>query len=276
MSAQTATGPAPRGSHDEAKVQRGIGYAFVGGLGVTLITFIVGGALLIWLFLATRGPSAPQLLPPDTQFYAAVPPNIGGVVDVNQLQSGLRQGLGVPEPASLVAPLERLLGVTILDHVATWLGSELAVAVRGVDATVMEGAKPGEALLRNGQVIFLFSSKNDPQAEAFLAKHRAAREARGATFSVEQVGDATIYVEEGGAPSPIAAFALIDHYIIFSNSPDALTTIAAGDEASLAGVPAFTASQEDRERSPVAIYTDGSAEAELARAALRELITSLK
>jgi hypothetical protein len=277
MSAQTVTGPAPRGSQDGAKPQRGFSYAIAGAIGVTLVTLLIGGALFTWLILATRGPSAPQLIPADAQLYAALPPNVGGVVDVNQLQSTLRQGFGVPEPASLAAPLERLIGASILDDVATWLGSELAVAVRGADSAALQAADAGEALLRDGEVIFLFGSKNDPQAEAFLAKHRAAREARGAVFSELAAGDATIYAQEGGEPSAIAAFALIDHYVVFSNSAAALRAMAAADgDASLASIPAFVAFQQHESHGPVAIYTDGSAEAELVRAALRDLIAGLK
>jgi hypothetical protein len=271
MSAQTVTGPAPR--------ERGIVYAIAGAIGVTLIAIIIGGALFTWLILANRGPSAPQLIPADTQLYAALPPNVGGVIDVNQLQSALRQGFGVSEPAALAAPLERLIGATILDDVAPWLGSELAVAVRGADAAALQIAEPGEALLRDGELLFIFGSKNDPQAEVFLAKHREAREARGAVIGAAQVGEVTIYAEEGGAPSPIAAFALIDHYVVFSNSADALRAMATADGeggSSLADLPAFVAAKDHGGHGPLDLYTDGSAEAELIRAALRDLINGLR
>jgi hypothetical protein len=271
MSAQTVSGPAPR--------ERGIGYALVGALGITLVAIILGGVLFAWLISAARGPSAPQLLSADTQFYAALPPNVGGVVDVNQLQDALRQGFGVPDPASLVTPLERLIGASVNNDVATWLGSEIVVAVRDVQAGDLQTAESAQALLRDGEVLFFFASKNDPQAETFLAKHRASREELGATFSATTVDEVTIYAQEGGAPSPIAAFALLDHYVIFSNSPAAIEALATADPqsgAGLAELPAFAASQDHGEHGlPINVYTDGSGSAELIRAALRQLITGL-
>lgn len=259
--------------------ERGPGYALLGGLVVTLIAILIGGGLFAWLLLATRGPSAPQLLPADTQLYATTTPNLGGVVEREQLRRVLSEGLGVPDPAALAAPVERLLGVSYREHVVTWLNSEVAVAVRGVDPAALAGSDPGAALLRSGEVLFLFGSKNDPQAQAFLAQHRAAREAAGERIVSREHGAVTIYSAEGGAPSPIAAFALIDHYVVFSNSPAAVAAFAAAEPGAgggLASLPAFVAFQQQLTPARVgAIYTDGSPASEAARAALGALLRGL-
>ncbi|GAB4423181.1 MAG: DUF3352 domain-containing protein [Chloroflexi bacterium OHK40] len=269
MSTQTIGSPARR--------ERGLGYALAGGLAVTLIAILIGGALFTWLLLAARGPAAPELLPADTQFYAALAPNAGGVVEVQQLQAALRENFGVSDPAALLAPIERRLGVSIGDHVVTWLGSEMIVAVRGFAPPA--GASPdATALLRDGEVIWLFGSKNDPQAEGFLQEHRAAREAAGERIVTREVGETTIYIAEGEDPGPLTAFALIDHYVVFSNRPEALVamTLAEGGAGSLATVPGFERFREQLVPGrPGAVYTDGSAAAEAARAALRELLQGL-
>ncbi|MCS6882300.1 MAG: DUF3352 domain-containing protein [Oscillochloridaceae bacterium] len=267
--ASTVTPPAPR--------ERGLGYALAGGLAITAIAVVIGGLLFGWLLLATRGPSAPELLPGDVQLYAATTPNIGGVVEVAQLRSVLQDGLGVPEPAALIAPIETLLGVSVREHIAPWLGSEVAVAVRGADPARLRGADPGASLLEHAEVLFLFASKNDPQALAFLERHRAAREARGETIAALERQGATIYYAEGGASRPIAVFALIHHYVVFSNSLTAVEHLAvAGGEstATLAHNPAFTRFQARREAAG-AIYTDGSPAAEAVRAALRDVLMGL-
>lgn len=269
MSSQSATRPAPR--------ERGLGYALAGALGITLVAVLIGGALFTWLLLAASGPPAADLLPADVQLYAATTPNVGGVVEVEQLQNALRQGFGVADPGALLAPVERLLGVSLRDDVVTWLGSEIVVAARGADPTALQGADPAAALLRDGEVLFLFASKNDPQAAAFLTKHAEARRAGGATIAERDLGDeVTLYTEEGGAPSPIAAFALVDHYVVFSNSAAAVEAFVAADggaPARLGAVPAFqTYKEQINPGGSVSIYTDGTPGAELVRAALRGIL----
>jgi len=260
-----------------ARQERGLGYALAGGLAITLVAVLIGGVLFAWLLLAARGPSIPELLPTDTQFYAALAPNVGGVIEVEQLRAAIRQNFGVADPAALLAPVERLLGVSFGDDVVTWLGSELAVAVRGVDPAVISGSNAAEALLRNGELLIIVGSKNDPQAETFLRKHLAAREAAGERITAKVVGDSTLYIAEGGAPSLISAFGLVDHYVVFSNSGAALEAFAQAEGAtSLASVPAFAPFSEQLVPGrPGAVYTDGTPAAEAARAALRELLTGL-
>ncbi len=269
--ASTTTPTTPR--------ERGLGYALAGGLVITAVAIVIGGLLFAWLLLATRGPSAPELLPADVQLYAATTPNIGGVVEVEQLRRALRDGLGVPEPETLVAPVETLLGVSLREHVTPWLGSEIAVAVRGADPAQLRMADPGAALLEHAEVLFLFASKNDPQALAFLEKHRAAREARGETIATLERNGATIHYAKGGEPGPIAAFALVQHYVVFANRPEAIERLAMADGgmgATLAQTPAFVRFQEDRSASRAgAIYTDGTPAAEAIWGALRDVLIGL-
>lgn len=270
MATQTVRGRAPR--------ERSLWYALAGGAAITLVSVLVGGALFTWLLLAARGPSAPELLPADVQLYAATSPNVGGVVEVDQLQRALREGLGVAEPAALLGPVERLLGVPLEGNVGTWLGSEIAVAVRGLDPAVAGGAAAAETLLRDGELLVFFGSKNDPQAAAFLEKVRAAQVAVGARVTATPLGDeATLYAVEGGPPSPVAAYALVEHYVVFSNSPAALAALGDAVPAeALATASGFAQFSEGlTPRQAGAVYTDGTPAAEAARAALRELLEGL-
>lgn len=251
--------------------ERGLGYALLGGLAITLVAMIIGGAAFAWILTSSSGRSAPELLPADTQLHLALRPNIGGVVEVPQLRQILRDELGILEPDALQPGVFNLAAVPLSsDNLGIWLGSELGVSVRGVSAEALAGPDPAAALLREGELIFFFDSKNDPQAEAFLEQHRAAREARGESFSAEQRGAFIIYAQQDGPPSPLAAFALIEHYVVFSNSRPALEALAAATTqdslgATLAARPGFAQTRPGR-------YSDGSADAEAARAALRALL----
>lgn len=272
MTTHSPTEPRPARPQSE----RGLGYALAGGLGITLFAMLIGGSLFAWLLLTARGPTMAEILPADTQLYVALPPNVGGVVDRIELRQALRDQLGVPQPEALFPDLERLAVVPLSSTtLGTWLGSELGVAVRGADAASLMGGDPVAALLREGEILFFFSSKNDPQAASFLEQHRTAREQRGERFTAYERGTATIYAQTTESASPIAAFGLIEHYVIFSNSPSALLNLAEGGvegDQTLANQPLFA---ELRPRGSGLAYSDGSAAAETARAALRELLMAL-
>lgn len=272
MSSQTMPGRAPR--------EHSLGYAVAGGAVITLISMLIGGGLFAWILLATRGPSAGELLPVDTQLYAALAPNVGGVVDVNQLQRALREGFGISDPAALLEPVEALAGVPLEGNIGTWLGSEMIVAVRGVDAGSLQGVSDSTAFLNDAEVVLLFGSKNDPQSSAFLEKHRTAREARGETFQATTIGEVTIYAQEGGAPSLITAFALVDHYVIFSNRREAIEAMVAVEPGvstnQLASLPEFrTFSAQLTPQRAGAVYTDGTANGEAARQGMSALLQSM-
>ncbi|MFV9506989.1 MAG: DUF3352 domain-containing protein [Oscillochloridaceae bacterium umkhey_bin13] len=272
MSAHSLPQPAQR--------ERGLGYFLLGGLGITLIAMVIGGGFFAIILFASRGPAAAELLRADTQLYAALAPNVGGVVEVSQLQRALREGLGVTDPAPLLPAIEALLGVSLGDgNLGTWLGSEMIVAVRGFPGSTGSGPEAAATLLREGEVVFLLGSKNDPQASGFLAKHYEARLARGETLNRETLGEVQLYYQVDGPPSPITAFALINHYVVFSNSPEALramATLTPGTSEALATAPGFAVFEETllRQRNG-AVFTDGSAQAESARAALREVLMGL-
>jgi hypothetical protein len=152
----------------------------------------------------------------------------------------------------------------------------MAVAVRGL---ADRGALTGADLLRDGDVIVIIGSRNDPQAEAFIAKHLEVRRVRGETIGSTVRAGQTIYAQRGGPPSPIAAFALFEHYLIFANRPELIAAMvdrlgsSAGD---LAALPAFASFNSGMtERVSGGRYSDGSAAAQAGTIALRDLLLHL-
>ncbi|PDW03113.1 hypothetical protein [Candidatus Viridilinea mediisalina] len=254
--------------------ERGLGYAFLGGLGITVTAIIIGALAFAWLILAARGPTVPELLPADTQLYLAVTPNVGHVLEVAELRQILREELGISEHDALLRGVIDLAVVPLgPDNMGVWLGSELGVAIRGFNADTLAAAQPAEVLLRDAEILVFFGSKNDPQAEAFLEQHYAARSAQGEQLVREEHGAGTIYSQQHGPPNLTSVFTIIEHYVFFSNSRDALVALAeqANREAqgpSLAHEASFGSARPGR-------YDDGSAAAAAARTALSELLHGL-
>ncbi len=255
--------------------ERGLGYALMGGLGITLVTVLLGAAYWYWLFTMQRAVSPAELLPADTEIYVSLSPSLGDLPEGTQVASVLRDQLSIGDPQRVLDSAIRLLGVDATTNVLTWVGGTLAVSVRGMSA---QGDASVQRLLRDGEVVFLIGSRNDPQAEAFIEKHLAVRAVRGDTMRKVSVGKETVYVQDGGVPSPITALALCEHYIIFSNRPEAITAMIGrlgGSGDSLSVVPGFAQFYAElTPRVPGGIYrSDGASQTELI--ALRELLLNL-
>jgi hypothetical protein len=257
--------------------ERGLGYALVGGIAITLIAALFGTMFLVWFYTVQRGAAAPELLPADVQFYVTLTPTIGDVIEAEPVIAALSEQLGVQDPRSLSEPVQGMLNVRFSDDVVTWMRSEAAIAVRGVDPAAERSAA---SLLRDGDVAFILASRNDPAAMRFLDKHLAARDVRGEQVEQIVVGDVTIYHTTNRPPSPITAVALIEHHVVFANRPEILVAMAEAinaDQPGLNAVPAFAAfSANLNPRIPAAAYTDGTTGATAARDALRDLLEGLR
>jgi hypothetical protein len=257
--------------------ERGLGYALIGGAAVTLIAALAGAIFLVWFYTVQRGPTPPELLPADVQLYVMLTPTISDVIEADALVAALSEQVGVRDPRGLAEPVQGLLNVRFSDDIVTWMRSEAAIAVRGVDPTDVVS---GEALLRDAEVAFILASRNDPAAQRFLEKHLAARETRGEQVAQISVGDITIFHTTDRPPSPITAVALIEHHVVFANHPDVLVAMAERAGATRPGlndVPSFAAFNSNlNPRVPAATYGDGTAGAAAARTALRDLLEGLR
>lgn len=256
--------------------ERGLGYALVGGLGITLLAVLLGAGYWLWFYTSQRAAHPAELLPIDTQLYVTLAPSLGDIPEGQQVASALRDQIGVSDPERVRDAAVHLLGVDYNNNLLTWIGGSMVAAVRGLDD---QGEATADRLLREGEVVFILGSRNDPQAEAFIEKHLAARAARGDVIAKTRVGEETVYVQEGGRPSPIAAFTLFEHYLIFSNRAEAVTAMIGrlGQPGeSLAAAPGFAQFNEGlTARVPGGRYTVRGNAAQIGLAALRDLLINL-
>ncbi|WP_298404175.1 DUF3352 domain-containing protein [uncultured Chloroflexus sp.] len=247
--------------------ERGLGYAFAGGLAITLIATLIGAMFVYWFTTVQRGPAPAELLPADVQLYASLSPTLSDVPEQPRIERALSEVFGLTMPADAAANVAAVLGVKLDSDVITWIGSDIAVVVRDFTPVTNDVATD---LVENGEVLVFLASRNDPLAKIFLDKYLEVRRNRGETFTEQRAGNATIYI--GEIASPLRAVGLIEHYIVFSNRPEALLDLAAGPDRPnrLASLPTF---QQFRETIATVrsgtLYTDGSLAAEAARAAVR-------
>jgi hypothetical protein len=248
----------------------------MGGLAITLAAVLLGAAYWFWLYALQQSASPAELLSADTDLYISLSPSLGDMPEGAQVASVLRDQIGVGDPQRVLDGAVHLLGVDYNTNLLTWVGGTMVVSVRGLDGQAKISA---EQLLSDGEVIFLIGSRNDPQAEAFIEKHLAARAARGDTIVKTAMGQETVYVQEGGTPSPITAFTLYEHYIIFSNRPEAIRAMIGrlgGGGDSLSSAPGFAQFSDGlTQRVPGGIYSSGGAASQAELAALRELLLNL-
>ncbi|MGB9738766.1 hypothetical protein [Chloroflexus sp.] len=253
--------------------ERGLGYALLGGLAITIIAALVGVTFIYWFTTIQRGPAPAELLPADVQLYASLSPTLSDVPEQPRIELALKEVFGLSMPADAAANVAALLGVKLDSDVITWVGSDIAIVVRDFTPVTRDVAAD---LITNGEVMIFLASRNDPQARMFLDKHLEVRRLRGETFTEQRVGETIIYV--GEIDSPLRAVGLIEHYIVFANRPEPLLDLAAGPGRPnrLIDVPAY---QQFRETIAAvrsgAIYTDGSPVSEAARAAVRAWLVRL-
>jgi len=258
---------------------RGLGYALRGGLGVTLIALLISSVLFGVLITATSGVSPSHVLPADTQYYVALSPNLPQVLSIRQLREALQQELLLSYPRAASAAVADILAIDYDKHLRTWIGSDLAIAVRDADPALLSGQTPGQKLLESADIRILLYSRNDAEAERFMLEHIRAREAFGERFQTREIQGVIIYTQTG-APSRVTAnIALIDHYIVFANRIEALESMAATQSTSapvLAEMSRFQEFSEELDPNrPGRTYTDGEPASSAIRAALVDLVNNL-
>jgi Protein of unknown function (DUF3352) len=247
----------------------GLRRAIIGGLGVTLASMVFGLVAFAWLFLAQRTEGIPQLLGSDTQLYVALKPNLREAPNIARLQAAFPALFDDTAPSPVGVQIDSLLDVDFSSEVAPWIGAEMALAVSGLNADISPLSR--EELAERATVLFIFASRDDPTALRFLEAHRAKREAAGQRFTTAQVGESTLYTQEGAAASPIGSFGLVRHYVVFTNRPEALLAFAEQDpEATdtLQASPRFQGAQSGLPTQRVGyLYLDSAALAGLAKQA---------
>jgi hypothetical protein len=102
-------------------------------------------------------------------------------------------------------------------------------------------------LSEEGQVVFIFSSRDDPTAARFIDQQLIDRKAKGQRFRDVSVGLVTIHVQEDAGNSPVAAFSLLKHYVVYSNSVDAIRAMIERDpegQDTLAADPRYATARQ--------------------------------
>lgn len=221
-------------------------------VGVILIG--AGSAALAFNLLSQRPNGIPQLLAADTEIYAAVTPNLADLPNIERLRRAFPEAVDYQSDAATGDGLREMLGVGVQEDITPWLGVEVAVAVSELpfDELPAIGADPAElAELPPVKMAVILASRDAARAQAFLDKQRAYREGKGEQFTTSTAGGVTIYAQQGGEPSPIAAFALVRDYVVFASDPALIAGMAERDrdgpdtlqaspdfQAVLAGMPA--------------------------------------
>jgi hypothetical protein len=141
--------------------------------------------------------AAPKLLPADVLLFALINTEIQDLADIAPLDD-----------------VEDELGISFKDDIEPWLGSELAIAVTG-----MEGILTGIADEPN--IIVLAATKDTEASDAFLEKVLAGFKDQGVEVGEEIYADVTYYVEE---ETPLV-FGTVDPFVILTTNQDAMAGV---------------------------------------------------
>jgi hypothetical protein len=206
----------------------------IGGGVIGVILLALGVGLLAWQLFGKRPNSIPQLLAGDTQVYATITPNLSDLPNIQRLRQAFPEALDYQNSGSTSDQLAELLGVDFNTDIAPWIGTEVAAAVanlpldQALAPNRLSGGNSAE-LLAQADVLLLLSSRDDKAAQAFLDKQRLHREGQGQQFATSQAKGTTIYAQQGGDPSPIAAFAVLRGNVVFATGPALIAAIAERD-----------------------------------------------
>ncbi len=134
------------------------------GLAILLVVVVIAVAVLI-VFLPFLGgkPDAPGLMPADTEVFVSVKADLGDLAgfrhlseiygDVNEVEDALDE---------LQDDLDDEFGITWEDDIQPWLGSEVAVAVSGLQDTIEDYEDP--------IVVVMAQTRNKSASDQFIEK----------------------------------------------------------------------------------------------------------
>jgi hypothetical protein len=211
--------------------------AIIGILGIT-----IGAVVLFGQFTNERSNSIPDLLPADTQIYAAMTPNLSDVPNIERLRRAFPEIADYQQQPQTTDQLAELLGVTFADDIAPWIGAEMAVAIRDLPFERDPRSLTDIDDFADAAIMLVLASRDADQARAFLEKQRLYRESRGEQFRETTVDGVTIYAQENGEPSPIRAFAYARDYVVFASDAgqiNAFLTIEPGSAETLVANPRY-------------------------------------
>ncbi len=254
-----------------------------GGVALLIIAVLVVVAVFASGMLFSRPGSIPQLVGADTQFYATITPNLSDLPNIQQLQSAYPDLFIDQDASASNQGLEEVLGVSFEADIMPWIGTEMAVAVRGIDPTLVSLTTPDsqmmEELAREAELAIILTSRDDAQAQAFVDKHRAHREAQDQTFEETNHNGVNIYVWQEAGNRPDAAFAVVPGYVIFANNPAMIQAMAERDPEgsdTLISNPRFNVVKENLPDTAVGyVFVDGIVMQDWSQTAMDEALATM-
>ncbi|WP_322496374.1 DUF3352 domain-containing protein [Chloroflexus sp.] len=211
----------------------------IGGGIVGLLLIVIGASALAFTLLSQRASAIPELLPAETQIYAAITPNLSDLPNIDRLRRAFPETFDYQNTAETADFLQERFGVTFADDIAPWIGAEAAVAIYGLPIDQLGGAlsestdpfNPPSTLdpledanLRNANVLLIVAARDQRAAQAFLDKQRAFREGEGERFTRNTANGVTIYASESDE-TPFAAFALARNMVVFASNAASITKL---------------------------------------------------
>ncbi len=211
----------------------------IGGLVIGGLLIIIGSSVLVWSVINQRGSAIPELLPAETQIYAAITPNLSDLPNIDRIRRAFPETFDYQNTDQTTDFLQERFGVTFADDIAPWIGAEAAIAVYGlpierIGAVAAETANPLNPLatlnpfedvdLRDASVLLIATVRDERAAQAFLDKQRMFREAQGERFTNSTTNGVTIYESERDETA-FAAFALARNMVVFANNATSISTL---------------------------------------------------
>jgi hypothetical protein len=266
-----------------APPKRGRGWLYAGIGALLIIAIGAGFALVLGRTLFQGQREIPKLVGDDTQIYVSLTPNLSAVQGVQRLQATYPQLFLEQDSSNVDEALDELMGVKFKEDVQPWLGAEMAIAVHGLK-TPPAGDGPlsedtAEAMAKDVRASIILSARDSSAAQAFLDKQRTNREGKGQQFSSSEHGGVTIYEQGDAKQSPIAAFAMVQGYVVFASDTatiNAMLDRSSAGEGTLADSARFKAVIDNLPKAAVAYtYLDGVSLGGLFESVMQESLNEL-
>ncbi len=213
---------------------------------------LAGAGFLAWQYVTQRPDTIPRLLAADTHIFAAVTPSLADLPQIMRLRQAFPDEDSSATDDPITTQLAEEFGVSFEQDIAPWLGSEVAWAINSVNLDDLPDLDRIDSpdLASEAEMILIFTSRDNAQAQAFLDKQRQHRESQGQQFAMNEVDGVRIYALQGGDVTVLNAFALVRDYVIFAGSADTISAIVQRDPNGDATLEANANFQKVRDALP--------------------------
>ncbi|MFL5805643.1 MAG: DUF3352 domain-containing protein [Roseiflexaceae bacterium] len=265
--------------------RRGRGWLYA-AIGAVLVIAIGAGFFFVLgrtLFQGQR--EIPKLVGDDAQIYLSLTPNLSAVQGVQRLKSAYPQLFIDQDTSNIDKALDELMGVKFKDDVQPWLGAEMAITVRGLKG-IPAGQSDGplsessaEDAVKDAKIAIILASSDTAKAQAFLDKQRTNRGGKGQQFAKSEHNGVTIYEQQDAKQSPIAAFAMVQGYVVFASDTTTINAMldrGSDGKSTLADSARFKGVLDNLPKAAIAyMYLDGPSISNLVDSMMQESLQEL-